>query len=89
MMQILCAVRDGEITTREQARALVDEECAEYAKVMEISEQEARESLLANITLAATMYYPLDEQARLADLFELTLKENDGNEGSNNPVSEV
>lgn len=78
MAQIFGAVMDGEITTPEQARALIAAECVEYAKVLEISEEEARVSLLANITNAASLYFPPGGQARIADLFSLTLKENDG-----------
>jgi hypothetical protein len=88
MADILGAVQDGEIKTQEQARALIAEEGVDYAKVLNISEEAARGYLLANITNAVRLYYPLDEQPRIADLFELTLEENDGKERTN-PVSEM
>lgn len=51
-------VIDGEITNRAQAQALVTEEAQERAKLMEISEEEAREDLLASIRQAANYYSP-------------------------------
>jgi hypothetical protein len=49
MLQILNLVQDGEISTKEQAAALVAEEAAENAVVLKITEEEARATLLANI----------------------------------------
>ncbi len=87
MMQILCAVQDEEITTREQARAVIDQECIEYAKVLEISEEDARVTVLANIANAMSRLCTLGQQERIADLFGLTPKENDGNEERTDTVS--
>lgn len=49
MWQILCAVIDGEITTKEQAEALLAEETAAAAHALKIPEADARAQLLANI----------------------------------------
>lgn len=69
MNQIINYVVDGEVTTQEQARALVKAEAAERAEFYHISEAEATAALLANIGYVTG--YCSDEQAdRIMELFE-------------------
>lgn len=49
MWQILCLVIDGQITTKAEADALLDEEAAAAAHALKMTETAARAQLLANI----------------------------------------
>src|SRR5271155_2446298 len=47
--EIVNLVVDGQLTTQEQANALIEDEVADRAKICNITEEEARSVLLANI----------------------------------------
>lgn len=67
-MQIINLVTDGEITTKEQAAALVAEEVAEATAFYQISEEESRLRILTNIGYA-TGYLSHKQADTLMDLF--------------------
>lgn len=84
IQEILWAVDDCSVTTREQARAIIEEESREYGEVLNVTPEIARQGLLKSIAKAARMLYTPGRQQQLAELFELDLKENDGNNRDNN-----
>jgi hypothetical protein len=71
MWQILCAVTDGEINTPAEASAILAEETAEYARVLQITETEARAQLIANLDRCATQLCTSGQAEKLRELFEL------------------
>lgn len=84
LAEIFWSVEDGSITTREEARAIIEEESREYGEVLNVTPEIARQGLLKSIAKAASMLYTPGRQQQLAELFELDLKENDGNNTDNN-----
>lgn len=79
LWQIISAVTDGNISTREQATALLEDEVQECVAWLGISETEARAQLLANIAGVSARFYSESEQKYIGDLFGLTRQENDDN----------
>lgn len=73
MREIMCAVVDGEINTKEQAAALVNEEALELAAAERISIEAARAMLLSNIGYC-TGYYDNATADKILDLFETERK---------------
>jgi hypothetical protein len=71
--QILSAVVDGEISTRQQATALLNEETGDLALFLGISEDEARAKLLGNIAAIAGRYHSPKNRKLISDLFQLKL----------------
>ena len=69
MWAIFALVQDGEIKTREQATALVDEEVAEIASFYSMTPEDARSRLLSNIGYV-TGYFSNAEADRILDLFQ-------------------
>jgi len=69
MWQILSAVTDGEINTPEQARAVLDEETTEYARVLQIPADEARKMLKENLGYCS-FYFTRSEALRVLELFD-------------------
>jgi hypothetical protein len=69
MLQIINLAIDGEVTTKEQAAALVKLEAAEAAAFYKISEAEATARLLENIGYV-TGYFSSEQADKIMDLFE-------------------
>jgi len=69
MRDIMCAVVDGEINTKEQASALVTEESLEVAAAQRISIEAARTLVLHNIGYC-TGYYDHASADKIMELFE-------------------
>lgn len=69
MNQIINLVIDGEITTKEQAAALVDEEAREYAEALHIDEAGARANVLSGIGYV-TGYLSHAQADRIMELFD-------------------
>jgi len=85
MWQILCSVSDGEINTKEEAAALLAEESREYARVLEISEETARNQLLVNLDLCTSLCLKHDAD-KLRELFELGKEKPDWLQNSSVPT---
>lgn len=69
MCQILDAVIDGEINTKEQAAAILAEESPQYAGALGITDDAARRQLQDDIGRAAG-YLSEAEAARIKEMFE-------------------
>ena len=69
MMAIINLVVDGEITTKEQAAAIVDEEAREYAHFHGTTIQEQRAILLENIGYV-TGYLSYKQADNIMELFQ-------------------
>lgn len=69
MLGILNLVQDGQITTKEQAAALVAEEVAEMVERYNVSAEEAKKTLLSNIGYV-TKYLSHKQADNVMDLFE-------------------
>jgi hypothetical protein len=68
MMTFLNLIVDNEITTREQAAALVEQEAQVMAEFYQITQEEAKEKLLANIQ-EVTRYLSHKKAADVRELF--------------------
>lgn len=69
MMEILNLAIDRQITTKEQAAALVNEETQAIVEHFHLSEEEARKRLLANIGYV-TVYLCHQEADHVMELFD-------------------
>jgi hypothetical protein len=69
MMEMLNLVIDGEITTKDQAAALVTEEVRAIAEFYHLSEEEARKRLLESIGYV-TGYLSHDQADHVMELFD-------------------
>lgn len=69
MWQILSAVIDGDIATKDDAAAVLEDEAREYADVLKLSQAEASKMLRENIGYCA-YYYTQAQAERILDLFD-------------------
>lgn len=69
MWMILSGVVDGQINTKEQAAALLDEEARDYAEALHLDEETARRQLRSNIGYMSG-YYAHAQADRIMELFD-------------------
>jgi glutamate synthase domain-containing protein 3 len=69
MHDIVCFIVDGEINTKDQAAALVAKEAEEMAQVYDLTVEEARKRLLANIGYV-TGYFDHATADKVFEIFE-------------------
>ena len=73
MSEILNLVVDGKLTSKQEARAIVEEQAENLAAIEETTVDEARAEFRRDIELATHLYSPVHRE-NIRELFELEAK---------------